>query len=56
MYLLLCKALGLNDFDAAFLSQFSEPTYTPSNGPQNGFARIKIITARALKTTGTLTF
>ncbi len=29
---------------------------TPSNGPSNGFARIKNIMSRAIQTTGTLIF
>jgi hypothetical protein len=39
-------ALGINDFDAGNIGPLE------GVGPQNGFSRIKIITSRAIKTTG----
>jgi hypothetical protein len=50
MYLFFYMALGLNDFDAGK----SITRATPSNGPLNRFAAIKIITSCAVYNTGTL--
>ncbi len=55
MYLLFWAQMALASlvpFQGPKKSRFSEPT--PSNAPRNDVAPLKIITYRAIKTTGTL--